>query len=201
MTPRLWSTPFYRKVSEGEFYCPKCQTLCLFDREKGRWWLTIERQPFLPLAATDDRIVCCQCRGVFGEFVLYQGAEESVAVFARTLRDVLLRLIVVDGGVDDAEIDALKEHYLATIGCELTDLEIAKGLEGIAQSNLTMVEQCEQMAPRLTQAAKEAVVRGAFLVASARGALSQQKTAQLRDLGPALGISPEAFRQLIEELA
>jgi uncharacterized tellurite resistance protein B-like protein len=199
MTPSIWSKPFYRTVSGGEFYCPKCQRQRPFDREHGRWWFTLYGSPLLPLLSTDSRIVCHHCREVFGEYVLFQGPEESAAVFARGLRDLLLRLILADGSIDDEEIAALKTVYQQTIGCELADIEIRKSLESLAQSNVTMVDQCQRIAPRLTEAAKEAIVRGAFLVASACGELSPKKLAQLRELAPALGLPEETFRRIIEE--
>lgn len=199
MTPSLWSRPFYKTVSRGEFHCPRCQKQRPFDREHGRWWFTLYGSPLLPLFATDDRIMCHHCREVFPEFVLFQGPEESAAIFARGLRDLLLRLILADGSIDDEEIATLKDVYHKTIGCELADIEIRKSLEALAQSNVTMVSQCQRLAPRLTDAAKEAIVRGAFLVASACGELSTKKLQQLRELAPALGLPEETFRRLIEE--
>jgi uncharacterized tellurite resistance protein B-like protein len=201
MAPSLWSKPFHKVVSSGEFHCPRCQKLRPFNREHGRWWFTIYGAAVLPLLATDDRVVCHHCREVFPEFVLFQGPEESAAVFARGLRDLLLRLILADGSIDDEEIATLKEVYRNTIGCELADIEIAKSLEALNQSRVTMIGQCERLAPRLTAAAKEAIVRGAFLVGSATGELSPSKLAQLRELAPALGLPDKTFRRLIEETA
>jgi hypothetical protein len=201
MTPSLWSRPFYKTISSGEFFCPRCQKQRPFNREHGRWWFTLYGSPLFPLLATDDRVLCHHCREVFAEFVLFQGPEESAAVFARGLRDLLLRLILADGSIDDEEIAALNVVYHKTIGCELADIEIRKSLEVLAQSNVTMVSQCELLAPSLTDAAKEAIVRGAFLVASASGELSPKKLEQLRELAPALGLPDEAFRRLIEESA
>jgi uncharacterized tellurite resistance protein B-like protein len=199
MTPSLWSKPFYKVVSSGVFYCPKCQKERPFEREHGRWWFTLYGSPIFPLLATDDRVVCHHCHETFPEFVLFQGQEESAAVFARGLRDLLLRLVLSDGSIDEDEIAVLKSVYRDTIGCELADLEIAKALECLNQSSVTMIDQCERLAPRLTSAAKEAIVRGAFLVASAQGELSSNKLEQLRELAPALGLPDETFRRLIED--
>lgn len=199
MTPSIWSKPVYKIVSSGEFHCPKCQKQRPFNREHGRWWLTLMGVSCFPLLATDDRVTCHHCRETFPEYVLFQGQERSAAIFARGLRDLLLRLIISDGSIDDEEIVVLKAVYRQTIGCDLTDLEIAKALEVLRQSNVTMISQCEQLAPRLTAAAKEAVVRGAFLVASATGELSAKKLEQLGQLAPAIGLPDETFRRLIEE--
>lgn len=199
MTPSLWSRPIYKVVSSGVFHCPKCQKERPFNREHGRWWFTHYGSPFFPLLSTDDRVVCHHCRDAFPEFVLFQGQEESAAVFARGLRDLLLRLILADGSIDDDEIAIMKTVYRDTIGCDLADVEIAKTLEGLRQSNVTMIGHCERLARRLTAPAKEAIVRGAFLVASASGELSPKKLEQLRELAPALGLPDETFRRLIEE--
>lgn len=199
MTPSIWSKPVYKVVSSGDFHCPKCQKQRPFNREHGRWWLTLFGAPCFPLLATDDRVICHHCQEIFPEYVLFQGQEKNAAVFARGLRDLLLRLIMADDSIDDEEIVILKEVYHRTIGCDLTDVEIAKALELLRQSNVTMISQCEDLAPRLTPAAKEAIVRGAFLVASATGELSPAKLEQLRQLAPAIGLPDETFRRLIEE--
>lgn len=197
MTPSLWSKPIYRVSSQGVFHCPNCRRERPFNLEHGRWWITLYGTPLLPPLATDDRITCHHCGETFPEFVLFQGKDEKVADFARGLRDLLLRLILSDGLIGDQEIAVLKGFYRDTIGCELSDLEIAKALECLNQSNVTMVDQCERLSPRLSSTAKEAIVRGAFLVASAQGGLSFNKLSQLRELAPALGLSEKAFRSIV----
>jgi hypothetical protein len=60
----------FKTLSEGEFFCPHCQTLRRYERKQGRNYFTLYFIPVIPMGDAGEFVECQSCRMMFAPDVV-----------------------------------------------------------------------------------------------------------------------------------
>ncbi|GIW91970.1 MAG: hypothetical protein KatS3mg110_4602 [Pirellulaceae bacterium] len=187
----------------GTFFCPTCRTSRAFVQKKVRRFLTLYFIPVIPLHVVSEQVICQGCRGKFPveavNFTEEMYRELARREFAEDVRRVMVLTMLADDQASPQEIGTLRSVYRQLAGRELSDEEIERDIFMARKTKVSAASYARTVANRRSMDEREWLVRAAFLVASAEGALTEERLQQLKLLPVALGIPEDRFRQIIEE--
>ena len=186
---------------KGTFVCPHCAGDRPY-RYRDVWRVfTLFFIPVLPLYKAASYVECGSCQGTYKPEILdYDPRRDQrniLAEFHQALRDVLIRMMTVDGRIDDREIAAIRGIYAQVTGGRLSDDEIRKAAGWRKWTKPDALKAAAEHGPRLNNRGKEQVIHAACLVAKADGELHPSELSFLRELGSALGMSKAHVRGVL----
>lgn len=177
------------KVSEGEFFCPRCGADRHYVLQRFRRWFTLFFLPVFPMSGSQGEQVKCQtCNAAFRPEILQ---APTSARLSDAIRDTMRLAAVVmlragnswDTGARQAAIDAI----------------VSTGADGYDDGNLTqdqfgsdgsqLAAQVGQLAPGLNDQGKEMFVSQLARIAVADGPVDENEQAVLNTVGAGLGMS------------
>ena len=122
---------------------------------------------------------------------------------ANSEADWILKAMVAvagsDGQIDQRETGLIQQVYQDQSGRSLTADEVAKAAEANAKGDT--IAEFGVAAKVLDQAAKEEVIRAAYLVLLADDRIAGEERKKLKDIAAALQISEIHFGAILEDLA
>ena len=189
----------------GEFYCPQCQLQRGYQHKAVRRFLTLYFIPIIPMDLMGEHIECQECRGSFRMDVLEIDVQALRSArqqeFFKTVKRVLVLITIADGVADQYELHAVQQH-MERIGASRPSMEdLAAQVQLAREAQTTAADYVRSIAPQLSDDGKRMIAQGAFLVATANGGLSDLHRAQLEKFPDALGLSEEAFRDYVSQVA
>jgi uncharacterized tellurite resistance protein B-like protein len=190
-------------VRKGTFYCPNCTGERNYELKKVRRFFTLYFIPLIPMGTISEYVQCLACQGAFKDIVLQYNPKAELEAFTTQhhliLRQVLTRMMLIDGPAQPSEIDRVHELYSKTAGSPIPEKEFAADLASTEEGRFD-IGQIERVAVRLTEQGKEDLVKGAVLVGVADGELNDKEKAFLSRLTEKLGVSSAHLRGIIAEV-
>lgn len=177
------------KVSEGEFFCPRCGADRHYVLQRFRQWFTLFFLPVFPMGGSKGEQVKCQtCATAYRPEVLQ---TPTSATLTDTIRDTMRMAAVAmlkAGNVSDPS-----SRQVAV------DIIVATGAEGYLDSNLSedqlgldttrLPERLAGLARGLNDQGKEMFITRLAQIAAADGAVTDHEKSLLDTVGAALGLS------------
>lgn len=191
------------RVDSGSFHCPACgpQT---FVRKQVRRFFTLYFIPVLPLDRVGEYVECHGCRGTFEIAVLsFDPAAERRRQDARlrdAVRRVMVEMMLADGNVDDAEVEAIRNVHGRVLGAEISREDVLRDARVAREDGRGIAAALRPLAGSLTDAGKEMVLRAAMCVAAADGRMDDAERARLAEVALSLGMSREHVHGVVQQL-
>lgn len=126
--------------------------------------------------------------------------SEVQVAFEDAVKQVMVRMMLADGVIDDAEIATIIDIYGRLSGGEITEEEIREEVDRIESSDQDLDTTLEEMAPYINEHGKELVVKAAIMVAAADGTIDENETRQLGEIATALQMAPAHFQGILAQL-
>jgi len=148
----------------GEFACPGCAgSSQRYARRSVRRFFTLYFIPVIPLDKISEYIECLRCGGTYREEILdYNPAiqlEKARAEFVEYVKRVMILAALVDGQVDDAEVNVIGEIYGQVSGTKLPESEIRRELNLARLSKGGMAQYSRRFPGDLNEQGKELVIK------------------------------------------
>jgi tellurite resistance protein len=188
----------------GQFFCPDCEGKESYRHRRVRRFFTLYFIPLIPLDLLGEYIECQRCTSTYKLSILdfdpQKTADAEEAEFQKAMRRVLVLMMLADGVIEDAEIEAIQ-----TILGKLEEREVSRNEVETeiarAQSEKTSIETyCKSMAGYLNDSGREMVVKAAILVAGADGKFEESERDALASIATALNMSRAHFSGIINDL-
>jgi uncharacterized tellurite resistance protein B-like protein len=181
------------------FFCPQCGQRVAGRRLVVRRFLTLYFIPVIPLDMLHEGLRCDHCLGSYTMQVLDYDPGRHTEQFAQDLMRILILVMIADGHAREEEMECIQRAYANIAGVELAGSQIEQEIELAKRSGVMAIEYARRVAHTLTEEQKAMIVKWAFLVATAAGQLQDAHSQQLQQLGEALDIPDDRFRQYIQE--
>lgn len=191
------------KRGVGDFYCPRCKQQQTYQQKRVRRFLTLYFIPIIPLDLIGEHVQCQRCRQQYTidsiNFREEDYRRETVRQFANDVKRVMVLTMIADDELADEEIAAIQQTYRRLADEEVSREQILREVELARKARTTAPGYARMIAARRSEEEKDWLIRGAFLVASASGDISEERLEQLKQLPAALDVSEDRFRQIVAE--
>ena len=195
-------------AASGDFHCPECSPVFKakmnYVHKKVRRFFTLYFIPLIPLDLHGEYIECQRCRGTYKLGILdYDPDKENAefeAEYHRTIKLVMIQMMLADGVIDDEEIDAIRNIYSHLTGKEITVGEIRADSASLQASKQDICTMLKGMAGSLNDNGKAMVVRAAFMVATADGEFHDDEKILISSLGRAMSMSGNELKAIISSM-
>lgn len=190
-------------ADRGWFHCPQCGGRQAFARKKVRRFFTLFFVPLIPLDRVGGYVECAMCSGTFDPTVLDHDpdatAREFEALYKMCVRELMVRMLLADGRVEESELEVIARAYPKLTGETIERERIEKEVERLSGDGGDPLGAVRASAPFLNDMGKEAMIRAAMLVAGADGELDDAEMSFLDELAEGLEISPAHLRGILAE--
>ncbi len=137
----------HRKIGEGEFFCPKCQTNRLYHHKRAARYFTLYFLPVIPIQQLGEFIECQTCGiafepkvlGLHGHSQAYQQGTQDLAKIINSLRPRLAGGYPVEYMVRDLTAANLD----LAVARQMIDMEVGEGRKACSRCSLTYAESVE----------------------------------------------------------
>lgn len=188
----------------GAFHCPGCASVEAYAHKRVRRFFTLYFIPIIPLDALGEYVECGACKGTYRPEVLdydpAQHSREVEAEYHNVMRQVMVRMMLADGRIDDAEVGTICSIYEQLTGEVLPAEAVRREAAAAAGSSAAIASQLASFSGVLNDHGKEMVVRAAFFVAAADGDLAKEELALVLQVGTALGMSQHHVRAVVQAI-
>ena len=186
----------------GNFYCPTCALTQPYRLRSRRPWLTLYFIPTVPVGTAELFVQCDQCRDTWDPTVLEMDQHSHEVAQEAQFHDEALRscllIVIADGKISEAEIDALQ-----LIGGQLLERPIDREELGqlcsIAQQNqIEAGNYVLTVCRRWNQKQRSTALQAMFLAATA-DQMGDKQTKLLARMREILEFTDDEYHQAIEE--
>ncbi|MBI3833473.1 MAG: TerB family tellurite resistance protein [Planctomycetes bacterium] len=158
----------------------------------------------IPMDLLAEYVECQSCRRKYNKDVLSFDPESQrkkiEAEFYRTVKRVMLEMMVADLQIHAAEVESIRQTFAQLTTIELSSEEIRAEAEHVRNESSSLEEILSELAPCLNERAKEIMIRAALIVAMADRAIEEREQALLGRIGQALGMSSAHIRGVLSAL-
>jgi tellurite resistance protein len=179
-------------VESGEFYCPDCSDYKPYKHQKVKRWFTFYFIPVFPLSDLGEYIECDDCKSTYKNNVLdfdpKKQQQEFQAMFAIATRDIMLKIALADGILEDQELDQTIKSFGAITNREISNQQLIEALEVLKADDINIKKYALSIAPYLNDVGKEMVLRGAIAVSKSDGNIQNEEIVMLHSLALALDL-------------
>lgn len=123
------------------------------------------------------------------------GALESLA------RRVMVRLAMIDGELHDNEITRLRWTVKQLTGSTPSEEQVRADVAEVLANTRPLAELIEQARRELDAEGRRALIRAAYAIATADGAVPSEEERLIHEIARGLDISPAEFHGLVSPLA
>lgn len=196
----VWGTLVTRRRQcAGSFHCPQCGAEAPYDLVRARWQARVWRRS-RHRGVAEPHVACRRCGSAFERSVLTQPPTDRDAfsvAFGDALLTAMTAVAAADGPVSEAELEAMATAIAHLSGVVLTPEEARCRAEIDGCDHVTTAERLlAHLAPMLSPAGKEAVMRSLLATAAADGRVSAPVEAAVARIADAMGVpSPHAAGQ------
>lgn len=116
-------------------------------------------------------------------------------------RRVMVRVAMVDGELHQAEVDRLRWNVGRLTGQTPTEDQVQADVAEVQARAVPLSELLAQARHELDVEGRRAVVRAAYIIATADGEVPRAEERLVLEIARGLEISPEEFRALVSPMA
>ena len=179
-------------ITSGEFYCPDCVDYKPYNHQKVKRWFTLYFIPILPLSDLGEYIECGDCKATYKNNVLdfdpKKQQQEFQALFAIATRDIMLKIALADGVIEDKELKQTIASFEAITNREISHQQLLEALEELKKDDINIKKYALSIGPYLNHVGKEMVLRGAIAVSKSDGKIQNEELEMVHTLALALDL-------------
>ncbi|HEX3427113.1 MAG TPA: zinc-ribbon domain-containing protein [Acidimicrobiales bacterium] len=177
------------KVSEGQFFCPRCGADRSYVLQRIRRWFTLFWIPLFPTGSSKGEVVRCQtCNTAFRPDVLQTPTSAALTDSIReTMRTAAVVMLKAGNPYDPAARQAALEAIVAAGAVGFNDGHLSEDLASRDQSQLQ--GQLNVLVRGLNDQGKETFITRLAEIAAADGPPSDGERSVLDTAGAGLGLS------------
>ena len=185
----------------GEFFCPQCyqRRACRFQIVAQ--YATLMMVRMFRVGEPEVSVVCTTCHAVFSDAVLDYNPDAEDRQFAAEVLRINVLIAMVDGCLEPVEIATIQQLYEELTGDVLSRDAIENEVRQAYEDQLDAAEVVRRVGRTLGGEGARIVAQQAYLVATAKGEISEQRQAQLAQFPAGLGLTMAGFQQLIDQTA
>ena len=184
------------KAATGEFFCPECNNYQPYTHKIVKNWFTLYFIPAIPLKVLGEYIECDTCKSTYKLDALNydpRAEQQKVqAVFALATRDVMLKMAMADGIVDEEEVTKIINVYENVTKHEISREQIDQRINQLEGEPQDIRAYASAVSGLLNETGKEMVLRGAIAIAKADNKIDDSELIALHHLSEALDL-PRAY--------
>ena len=109
-------------------------------------------------------------------------------MFAIATRDIMLKIALADGILEDQELDQTIKSFGAITNREISNQQLIEALEVLKADDINIKKYALSIAPYLNDVGKEMVLRGAIAVSKSDGNIQNEEIVMLHSLALALDL-------------
>lgn len=129
-----------------------------------------------------------------------KSSEEIAEEYAQAVQLAMIRVMLADGDVDDAEVLRITQIYHELTGSEVSE-DVVRAKATLAKSGgRDLNAELTRLAPHVTDEGKATVLKSALMIAMADGELEPSERALLEEVAGALGLTESRMREIVAEL-
>lgn len=117
------------------------------------------------------------------------------------VRRVMVRVAMVDGELHQAEVARLRWHVGRLTGQTPTQAQVEADVAEVQAHAVPLSELLDQAREELDIEGRRAVVRAAYIIATADGEVPRAEEQLVQEIARGLEISPQEFRALVSPMA
>lgn len=177
----------FRTLSQGDFYCPRCDGDRHYHAREARRWFTLFWIPLIPLKVLGRVIECDDCSQQFDERVLTIPSSSQQAEAVSTARRVLTARIVEASDNSDASRAAAVAEMTRSgaVGYDVEQLDVDRA----GTTDADLVNWASHLGQTVSANGAESVLYGAARIANADGPINTRERNLLTDTGVRLGLT------------
>jgi uncharacterized tellurite resistance protein B-like protein len=177
------------KVSEGDFFCPKCGVDRRYVLQRFRQWFTLFFLPIFPMSGSKGEQVKCQtCNTGFRPEVLQTPTSSVLTDSIRdTMRMAAVAMLNAGNAWDVSARQAAVETIVSTGATGYNDTNLSQDLNAQDTSQLSV--QLGHLIRGLNDQGREMFISRLAQIAAADGPVSDSEKSVLDAVGSALGLS------------
>jgi tellurite resistance protein len=177
------------KVSEGDFFCPKCGADRHYILQRFRQWFTLFFLPIFPMSGSKGEQVKCQtCNTAYRPEVLQ---TPTSAVLTDSIRDTMrmaaVAMLHAGNAWDVSARQAAVDTITSTGATGYNDANLSQDLNG--QDTSQLPAQLGHLVRGLNDQGREMFISRLAQIAAADGTVSESERSVLDMVGSALGLS------------
>ena len=184
------------KAATGEFFCPECKNYESYTHKIVKNWFTLYFIPVIPLKVLGEYVECDTCKSTYKldalEYDPRAEQQKAQAIFALATRDVMLKMAMADGSVDEEEILKIIGVFENVTKHEITREQIDQRIIELEAEPQDISSYASTVSGFLNETGKEMVLRGAIAIAKADGIIDEGELSALHRLSEALDL-PRAY--------
>jgi hypothetical protein len=197
----IWgSRAVTRTLASGDFYCPHCEQRRAYALKEVRRFFTLYFVPLVPMQTLGEHIECDACKNTYKPTVLQYDPDARRKAFNARFKAVTEQVLygmTAFGAGPLAEKDAL----VARLVNGLTGSDASVPPASRSLSDAALKNQLGELAQQLTDQGREGLIRAAFRVAGADGAIDSQAQSALVQIASGLGITAAHYQGIVAEMA
>lgn len=186
---------------KGDFHCPTCQDKQPYKFKRVRRFFTLYFIPVIPLNKVGEYVECGKCRDTYNTAVLEFNPEKiqarMEAEYQLAIKEVMLRIMMADGVIDNSEIEMMQSIYERIVGSPISPESIRSEIEKVKQSDRDINSYLESLQGCLNDEGKETVLAAALFVAFSDGVFQQEEQKLVMQIGKSLGMTDAHIRGVI----
>jgi uncharacterized tellurite resistance protein B-like protein len=178
------------KVSEGDFFCPRCGADRHYVLQRFRRWFTLFFLPIFPMSGAKggEQVKCQTCNTAFRPEVLQTPTSAQLTDTIRdTMRLAAVAMLTAGDSWDVAARQCAIDAICSTGATGYDDNALSEDLYNQDQGQLT--SRLGQLARGLNDPGKEMFITHLAQIAVADGPVSEGEQAVLNTAGSSLGMS------------
>jgi|TARA_B110000208_G_C11761332_1_gene427030 tellurite resistance protein len=179
-------------ITSGEFYCPDCKDYKPYNHQKVKRWFTLYFIPVFPLSDLGEYIECSGCKATYKNNVLdfdpKKQQREFQALFAIATRDIMLKIALADGVVEDEELKQTIASFEKITNREISQQQLLEALEELKKDDTNISNYALSISPYLNHVGKEMVLRAAIAVSKSDGKIQNEELEMVHSLAVALDL-------------
>lgn len=188
----------------GNFFCPNCNSQQAYTEKTVRRFFTLFFIPLIPLDKLGTHVECQNCKNAYNDSVLNYNPEkdrqEFEAGYHKAMLHVMIAMMAIDGNVDAAEMNTVRDVYLELTGKAITENDIRNQMNEATSQRAHLVEYLQHIASNLNEHGKEKVVRAAYAVALADHEIVPEERGFMDEIARSINISNAHYRGIVAEM-
>ncbi len=189
---------------KGDFHCPTCQDKQPYKFKRVRRFFTLYFIPVIPLNKVGEYVECGKCKDTYNTAVLEFDPEkihaQMEAEYQLAIKEVMLRIMLADGVIDEAEIEMMQSIYERIVGSPISPESIRSEIEKVKKSDRELNSYLESLQGALNEEGKETVLAAALFVAFSDGVFQEEEQKMIMQIGKSLGMTDAHIRGVIGSL-
>lgn len=189
-------------ITWGEFNCPTCKNIRKYVRKEVWETSSTTLSPVDTLKMAGEFLECSVCKDTFETDVLTIDPSTDQRPPEAIYRSLMLKVMVVmmetDRQILQDEIVLICDIYEEMIGFRLPDRILENEINAARATERDAFDLVRAYAPRLNAEGCEKVLRAAYHIATADGAMVDRERDFLTSLGVAMGMSLKQIDDILD---